>query len=175
MQCRNLDLWISGQACMDIATYASDAGPLPGSCGGQGISLLGAVKMWETWNEKADDQIRAWLDARMPGCPFTLFSLRYWPKNLSGTGHLSETTQISREEYPAYDGLRWSQLAACLCRSYAHDILLFSEITFAVYGARAYGASRQGCLALGIRNTRSLPDNHRNTRFENLTINGAEA
>ncbi|KAL1304585.1 hypothetical protein AAFC00_003556 [Neodothiora populina] len=58
-----------GKIVMDIATYANDPAWAmhPGLIENREISLLGAVKMHEKWNGKADDRIRVWFGARTPG------------------------------------------------------------------------------------------------------------
>lgn len=54
---------------MDIATYAKDPkwAMHPGLVEDREMSLVGAVKMHEKWNGKADDRIRVWFGARTPG------------------------------------------------------------------------------------------------------------
>lgn len=58
-----------GKIVMDIATYAKDPkwAMHPGLVEDREMSLLGAVKMHEKWNGKADDRIRVWFGARTPG------------------------------------------------------------------------------------------------------------
>ena len=58
-----------GKIVMDIATYAKDSAWAmhPGLVENREMSLLGALKMWEKWDKKADDRIRVWFGARTPG------------------------------------------------------------------------------------------------------------
>jgi cytosine/adenosine deaminase-related metal-dependent hydrolase len=54
---------------MDIGTYAKDPkwAMHPGLVEDREMSLLGAMKMWEKWDKKANDRIRIWFGARTPG------------------------------------------------------------------------------------------------------------
>ncbi|GAB7356319.1 hypothetical protein MBLNU459_g7116t1 [Dothideomycetes sp. NU459] len=58
-----------GKIVMDIATYAKDPkwAMHPGLVEDREMSLLGAIKMHEKWDGKADDRIRVWFGARTPG------------------------------------------------------------------------------------------------------------
>jgi hypothetical protein len=67
---RERDPWLFlGKIVMDIATYAKDAkwAMHPGLVEDRETSLLGALKMYEKWDRKANDRIRVWFRARMPG------------------------------------------------------------------------------------------------------------
>ena len=54
---------------MDIATYAKDPkwAMHPGLVENREMSLLGALNMWEKWNNAADGRIEVWFGARTPG------------------------------------------------------------------------------------------------------------
>lgn len=58
-----------GKIVMDIATYAKDPkwAMHPGLVEDREKSLLGALKMYEKWDKKANDRIRVWFGARTPG------------------------------------------------------------------------------------------------------------
>lgn len=58
-----------GKIVMDIGTYAKDPkwAMHPGLVEDREMSLLGAMKMWEKWDKKANDRIRIWFGARTPG------------------------------------------------------------------------------------------------------------
>jgi cytosine/adenosine deaminase-related metal-dependent hydrolase len=58
-----------GKIVMDIATYAKDPkwAMHPGLVEDREKSLLGALKMHEKWDKKANDRIRVWFGARTPG------------------------------------------------------------------------------------------------------------
>lgn len=54
---------------MDFGIYASDPkwAMHPGLVESREMSLLGAVKMHEEWDSKADGRIKFWFSARTPG------------------------------------------------------------------------------------------------------------
>lgn len=58
-----------GKIVMDIATYAKDPkwAMHLGLVEDRETSLLGALKMHEKWDRKANDRIRVWFGARTPG------------------------------------------------------------------------------------------------------------
>lgn len=58
-----------GKIVMDIATYAKDPkwAMHPGLVEDRETSLLGALRMHEKWDGKANDRIRVWFGARTPG------------------------------------------------------------------------------------------------------------
>lgn len=58
-----------GKIVMDIAKYAKDPkwAMYPGLVEDREQSLLGALKMHEKWDKKADGRIRVWFGARTPG------------------------------------------------------------------------------------------------------------
>ncbi|OCL05765.1 atrazine chlorohydrolase/guanine deaminase [Glonium stellatum] len=58
-----------GKIVMDIGSYAKDPkwAMHPGLVEDRSTSLLGALKMWEKWDGKANDRIRVWFGARTPG------------------------------------------------------------------------------------------------------------
>ncbi|KAI9730723.1 MAG: hypothetical protein M1834_005692 [Cirrosporium novae-zelandiae] len=58
-----------GKIVMDIAKYAKDPkwAMHSGLVEDRETSLLGAIRMWEKWDKKANDRIRVWFGARTPG------------------------------------------------------------------------------------------------------------
>lgn len=58
-----------GKIVMDVGTYASDPkwAMHPGLVEDRETSLLGAVRMHEKWDGKADGRIKVWFGARTPG------------------------------------------------------------------------------------------------------------
>jgi cytosine/adenosine deaminase-related metal-dependent hydrolase len=58
-----------GKIVMDVGTYASDPkwAMHPGLIEDREMSLLGALRMHEKWDGKADDRIKVWFGARTPG------------------------------------------------------------------------------------------------------------
>lgn len=58
-----------GKIVMDIANYAGNAewSLHPGLVETREMSLVGAVRMWEKWDGKADGRIRVWFGPRTPG------------------------------------------------------------------------------------------------------------
>jgi len=64
-----------GKIVMDVGTYASDPkwAMHPGLVEDRETSLLGAVRMHEKWDGKADGRIKVWFGARTPGGYVDLF------------------------------------------------------------------------------------------------------
>ncbi len=57
-----------GKIVMDIGTYATKSNAMhPGMRETREQSLLGALKMYDQWNGKADGRIRVWFGPRTPG------------------------------------------------------------------------------------------------------------
>jgi cytosine/adenosine deaminase-related metal-dependent hydrolase len=57
-----------GKIVMDIGTYATQSNAMyPGMRETREQSLLGALKMYDQWNGKADGRIRVWFGPRTPG------------------------------------------------------------------------------------------------------------
>ena len=58
-----------GKIVMDIARYAGNPkwSLHPGLVETREMSLMGAVKMWEKWDGKADGRIKVWFGLRTPG------------------------------------------------------------------------------------------------------------